>query len=404
MRVANLATDVNYNIQQSEQALATALQQVSTGQRVNKPSDDPAASADLVTSLTASANNDQYTKNITSLSTSLQGADSALSAVITALESAVSLGTQGATGTTTDADRQTIATQVSGILSNVVGQANTQYQGAYVFGGSSSASAPVVPAAATYITQDAQVQPPLTASLPLTAGSTTTITDPTTGKTFVFTVSAGQTISELSAAIASAASAGTLPAGTVATITNGQLQVATGSSTDGIVVSSTDPILGHFAAVSGTEVPNSYGYVGNSSVNNVQVGASLSVQSNVPGNQIFTGGANVIGALNGLITALKTNNTTTIGSATDAVNTALNTVSQKRIPLENSISQINSQESYLSQEKVTLSSQQTNLIGADLSTSAVNLSQAETQNSAVLAAAAKVLPETLLNYVQPGVA
>jgi flagellin-like hook-associated protein FlgL len=401
MRVANLVNDAEYNIQQSNQALATALQQVSTGLSVNQPSDNPAASAKLVTSLAASANVDQYTSNVSAVNSQLQTADSALSAVVTGLTSAVSLGTEGANGTTPGADRQTIATQVEGILSNVVAQANTSNQGSYVFAGSANTTAPVVQAATTFLTQEASVEPPLTATLPLTAGSVTTVTDAATGKTFIFTVSAGETISDLSAAIAAAASDGTLAAGTAASISNGQLQITAGANSGGIVVTSNDPVLGPFAASPGTEVANAYAYVGNSAVNTAQVGDHLTVPTNVPGNQLFTGGANVIGALNGLITALKSGTTSQIGSATQAVSTALNAVSQKRVPLDNTISQLNAQESYLSQEKVTLSSQQTSLVGADLATSAVNLSQAETQNSAVLAASAKVIPQSLLNYISP---
>ena len=41
MRVTNMVPDTLYAIQQSQQALSTALQQVSTGLRVNQPSDDP---------------------------------------------------------------------------------------------------------------------------------------------------------------------------------------------------------------------------------------------------------------------------------------------------------------------------------------------------------------------------
>jgi flagellar hook-associated protein 3 FlgL len=97
---------------------------------------------------------------------------------------------------------------------------------------------------------------------------------------------------------------------------------------------------------------------------------------------------------------LQSGTLTDIGTATIAVSTALNYVSQQRVPLGNSIAQLNSQESYLNQETVTLSTQQTSLVGIDLATAATNLSQAETTNNAVLAAAAKVLPQTLLDYLQ----
>ena len=75
-------------------------------------------------------------------------------------------------------------------------------------------------------------------------------------------------------------------------------------------------------------------------------------------------------------------------------------VSQQRVPLDNSISQLSSQETYLGQETVTLKTQQTSLVGIDLAEAATNLSQAELTNSAVLAAAAKALPQTLLDYLK----
>jgi flagellar hook-associated protein 3 len=400
VRVANLVPDAEYNIQQSEQTLAAALKQVSTGLRVNQPSDDPAAYSKYVTSLASSANVDQYTQNVTALTSQLQTADSAFGSLVTSLNTAVSLGYEGGTGTTSTTDRQGIANQVEGVLNNVVAQANTSYQGVYVFGGSDSTAAPVVAAATTYTTP-ATVEPPLTATEPLTAGSVTTITDASTGKTFIFTVTPGETISDLSAAVAGAAAAGTLAAGTTATLNaSNQLQFTSGSS-QGIVVTSNDPVLGAITAVSGSQVANSYVYVGNSTVNNVQIGDSLQVPGNLPGNQIFTSGTNVIGALNGLITALQTGTTTQIQNATTAVSTALANVNQQRVPLDNTISQLTSQESYLGQESVTLSTNQTTLVGADLAVSATNLAQAETQNSAVLAAAARVLPESLLDFLSP---
>ena len=122
--------------------------------------------------------------------------------------------------------------------------------------------------------------------------------------------------------------------------------------------------------------------------------------TNVAGNNLFTTGSNVIGALTGLISALQNNETSVqIGAATTAVSTALSSIGQQRVPLDNSISEMNSQESYLGQETVTLTTQQDNLVGANMAVAATNLAQAQTQNQAVLAVAAKVMPQTLLNYL-----
>jgi flagellar hook-associated protein 3 FlgL len=398
-----MVPDVQYAMQQSQQALSTALQQVSTGLRVNQPSDDPAAAANMVSSLAESANVDQYTSNVSAVTSQMQTADSAISSVVTSLNAAITMGTSGASGTVSVANKQAIATQVEGVLNSVISQANTSYQGVYLFGGSASSTPPFVPASTDYTSAQGSTAPPLTATLPLTAGSVTTVSDASTGKTFTFTVTAGETISDLSTAIASAATAGTISADTTATINaTGQLQIGTNSSSDGIVVTSNDPVLGAMSAASGTKVANAYAYVGNSSVNSVKVGDSMTVATNLPGDQLFMSGTNVIGSLNSLITALQSGTGTQIGAATAAISTALNDVGEQRVPLDSTISELNSQDSYLSQEKLTLTTQQTSLVGVNLATAATNLSEAEIANSAVLAAASKVLPQTLLNYLAPG--
>ncbi len=400
MRVANMVPDMEYDLQQSQQSLAQALQQVTTGLRVNQPSDDPSAAANMTISLASSADVDQYTANISSVTAQMQTADASFSAIVSSLNSAVTLGTSGASSTASTANKQAIVSQLEGILTSVVAQGNASYQGAYLFAGSASNSAPLVPASTTYTSLTGTTAAPLSATTPLTAGSVTSISDASTGNTFVFTATAGDTVSQLSTAVANAVAAGTLSASTTVSINStGQLAI---SSNTGLVATSNDPVLGALNAVPTTEVANAYAYVGNSTVNSVPVGDSLSIPTNVPGAQLFTSGANVIGSLNGLITALQSGTTAQIQTATTTLSTSLAGVSQQRVPLDNSISQLSSQESYLSQETLTLTTQQTALVGANLSTSATNLAQAETTNNAVLAAAAKVLPQTLLNYLSQG--
>ena len=400
MRVTNMVPDIQYSMQQSQQALSTALQQVSTGLRVNQLSDDPSASANMVTSLATYASVDQYTTNDSTVSSLMQSADSAISSVVTSLNTAITVGTQGANGTQTTANNQALATQLQGILTDVIGQANTKYQGSYIFGGSETSTPPFVAASTTYTSAQGTATNPLASTTAMTAGSVTSISDATTGETMVFKAAAGDTVATLQAAIATAVTAGTLSAGTSATINStGQLSIGTNSSTAGIVVSSNDAALGAMST-SGTAVPNAYAYVGNSSVNSVQVGDAMNVATNIPGNTLFTSGANVIASLGGLISALQTGGTTNIGNATAAVSASLTHVSQERVPLDNSISQLSSQESYLGQEKVTLTTQQNSLVGISLAEAATNLSQAELTNSAVLAAAAKSIPQTLLDYLK----
>jgi len=395
MRVTSMLPDVQYQMQQTQQNLANAMQQVSTGLRVNQPSDDPSASADMVRSLSDSSDIDRYTSTSTSVSSTLQSADAALSSVVTTLNSAVTLGTSGANGTLTSTDRAGIATQVQSLLSTVISQANTSFRGSYVFAGTASTTPPFVQASSSY-TSPATT---LSASTPLTAGATTTLSDAQTGESFTFKAAAGDTVATFTQAVAGAVSAGTLSAGTsVGISSSGGLAI---TSSTGIVATSTDAALGSLSATPDATVANAYAYVGNNDTNSVAIGNNLSVASNVSGSQVFTSGAKVIQSLGNLVTALQSGTDTQIASAATAISSALNYVSQQRIPLDNNISQINSQESYLSQETVTLTSQQTALVGISTAVAATNLSQAELTNNAVLAVAAKAVPETILNYLQP---
>jgi flagellin-like hook-associated protein FlgL len=330
----------------------------------------------------------------------MQAAGSALSSVVSSLNSAISLGTSGANSDLQAAQMQSIAAEVQSDLSSVISQANTAFNGVYLFGGSETTTPPFVAASTTYNSSQGSVGSPLTAATPLTAGSVTTISDATTGQTMTFKAQGGDTIATLQQAVTNAVSAGTLSAGTAATINaQGQLSIGTNNASDGIVVSTDDAALGTMSADPTTAVSNAYAYVGNGAVNSVQVGDSLSVAMNLPGNQLFTSGANVIGSLTSLITALQSGDTSQVGTAVNSVSSALTYVSNQRVPFDGAINQLNSEESYLGQEKVTLTTQQTSLVGINLADAATNLSQAQLDNSAVLAAAAKVMPQTLLDYL-----
>lgn len=66
----------------------------------------------------------------------------------------------------------------------------------------------------------------------------------------------------------------------------------------------------------------------------------------------------------------------------------------------NVLSQIQSNETFLNQESVNLTQQQTNIAGADITTAATDLSQAETAQQAVTAATAQILQTPdLMSYL-----
>lgn len=290
----NMTPDILADLQQSQSALNTALQQVATGLSVTVPSDNPTASAAMVENTIETGNVDQYTKNISTVLTSVESASSILSNVVTAITQAVSLGTEGASGTSSATNMQAIATQVQGILSTVVSQANTSVAGAYLFAGTGT-------------------------STPYTA-------DP--------------------------------------------------SSSTG------------------------YTYNGNADETSVAVGDTLNIQVNLPGSQIFSNSSNsVLGSLSSLVSALQSGDAAGAKTAINSLGSAITYISTQQSFYSNAESQLNSQDTFLQQDTVSLATQATNLVGINLATAASNLSQAEIDNSAALAATAKVLPNTLLSYL-----
>lgn len=131
----DLIPDLLASIQQSEQNEATATEQLSSGRTVNQISDDPAAAAALVLNHNQSSQDAQYIQNLNTLQGRFQVADSALSSAVTAMTRANTLAVEGANGTMSASERQAVAGEVQGVLTQMLSLANTSYQGAYVFAG-----------------------------------------------------------------------------------------------------------------------------------------------------------------------------------------------------------------------------------------------------------------------------
>jgi flagellar hook-associated protein 3 FlgL len=135
----NMLPDLLSALQQTRQQENTATLQLASGSRINKPSDDPAGAAQMISNRDQSSQADSFLRSITSVSGLLQTADSTLSSVVTALQRAISLGTEGANGTLSDSDRSDVAQELSGIQQQLIGLANTSYQGEFIFSGTSTA-------------------------------------------------------------------------------------------------------------------------------------------------------------------------------------------------------------------------------------------------------------------------
>ena len=148
-----------------------------------------------------------------------------------------------------------------------------------------------------------------------------------------------------------------------------------------------------FATSSATS-PATTSYNGDENVNYVHTPNGQKIQLNVPGDQIFMGaGSNsVFAALNALVADYSSgsvDNTQAVKD-TQALGAALNYVSQQRVTIDNSMTQVTAASDAVSNVQSQLTTAQTNLMQADLPTISTQLSQDEAQQTALISVIAQL--------------
>jgi flagellar hook-associated protein 3 FlgL len=216
-----------------------------------------------------------------------------------------------------------------------------------------------------------------------------------TGQLQVTDSTLGSVVTQLTQAISLATSAnnGTMNASDVKSIGNqiagilGEVQSLANISYQGQYIfaggqTSTTP----FTTSTGAS-PAVTTYNGDEDINYLETPNGQKIQLNVPGDQIFLGsGVNsVFGALNNLVADYSTGavNTAQAVSDTEALGTALNYVSQQRVTVDNSLTQLTAASDVMTANQAQLTTAQTNLMQADVAQVSTQLSLSETQQTAL---------------------
>lgn len=122
-----------------EQQLTAEL---SSGLRVATLSDDPVGVSSNVALTGSLSQLDAFVQGAIGNQSRLQLTDATLSEVVTQLTSALSVATQGATGTLTPTNLAALAQKATVIRDSVLSLANSSYQGTYLFSGSQGQTRP----------------------------------------------------------------------------------------------------------------------------------------------------------------------------------------------------------------------------------------------------------------------
>ena len=117
-------------------------QEVATGRRINRPSDDPAAALRVLPLRNDLANLQQLAGNVSLARETLDTSTASLEDASAIMQRTRELTTQAANGTLSESDRQSIGAEVDQLLSQLLSIANSRRGDRYLFGGTANGDAP----------------------------------------------------------------------------------------------------------------------------------------------------------------------------------------------------------------------------------------------------------------------
>lgn len=150
MRVTNsvLYRQALGNTQKSLSEMERLQRAITSGIRVEKPSDDPTALGAIMRSSSGIRALEQYEKNLSSAQSRLNLEDNVLEQLTNVLTRVKELGIGQSNSTASAQTRRVTAAEVEGLRDFVVSLGNSQFSGSYVFGGQYADSRPFTTAGA----------------------------------------------------------------------------------------------------------------------------------------------------------------------------------------------------------------------------------------------------------------
>jgi flagellar hook-associated protein 3 FlgL len=137
MRVTQsmLSNNMLRNLSSSYERLGKYQEQLTTGKKISRPSDDPVVAMKGIAYRDDLARVQQYQRNIGEVHSWIDSADDALDKVGLAMQRVQELVVQASSDTATPEDRKKIADEIDQIQKQIVDVANTKIGGKYIFNG-----------------------------------------------------------------------------------------------------------------------------------------------------------------------------------------------------------------------------------------------------------------------------
>ena len=363
MKITNrlLYSDLVKDLNSNTEKLFKLNSQISSGKRINAPSDDPLGLASVLgyrTELNAFA---QFQKAVDYSAGWLSRTDSILQDMDDLLGRASELAVQQSSGTATAQTREGAAEEIRQIREMILGHANSKYGNKYLFGGTMTQRPPYLDVDVENWQDDVS-----------TLGSAPAA--PSDGERYISSTDGH--IYAYNAASTSWADQGAPSEGTAVTVAD-QSEMYVFSD-------------GQWKAL----------YQGNESSFSVQIGKGDTVQTNIPGSEIFTNPqGNVVMTLMRLERALRNNDQGGVSSELSQIEASGKVISDKIAKVGATVNRLEHTKSVIERSDVDTSERVSLLEDLDYADAITSLQNQQTIYQATLKSASMITSLSLVDYI-----
>jgi flagellar hook-associated protein 3 FlgL len=130
------------DLQNASSRLSQTEEKLSSGKSITKPSDDPFGTSQALSLSNSLEGTKQLERNVGDATAWSNLTDTSLNSIESAAQRARELLVQGGNDTNATSDRSAMADEIDQLIDAIKGDANTQYNGQYIFAGSKTGTAP----------------------------------------------------------------------------------------------------------------------------------------------------------------------------------------------------------------------------------------------------------------------
>ncbi|MCJ7615158.1 MAG: flagellar hook-associated protein FlgL [Desulfobacterales bacterium] len=385
---------------------------ISSGKRINKPSDDPIGMGRVLDYRKTLCAIDQYNRNIAHGESWLNVTDSTLNTAGDLLIRAKELALSQANATASAATRESVAEEVKNIYDNLLQLANTKLGDSYIFAGHKTDTPPFSRDDDYNVSynSDAEVtEITCEDGTALLGGEYFTLSSPSTDYYVWYDIGgvpsdpgvADHTgimvdiefvvgnADDVAAATASAINAvsglGATSSGAIVTVTNDDA----GEATDAVVgTTGFQP----FVITQGTD--------GHKGEINIIVGENVEIDINADGDELFLSEVNIFDVLKNLKVGLETNNSAAIFDQIGLLDDAHNQVLEVRAREGTKLNQLEATVNHWADFKLNITQMLSDTEDADIIKAASDLASQETAYQVSLAASSRIIQPSLINFLK----